>query len=72
MNLMNTKITTLLSLDKPKCYPSSYVQYALGSFLTENCCDAKKDGKCGQNEGNCLKQSDCLDGHICGTNNCKF
>ena len=34
----------------------------------DDCCTTSN--KCGNNEGDCDYNVDCLDGHICGHNNC--
>ena len=35
---------------------------------TGGCC--KPDNQCGQDEGDCDNDTDCLNGYICGNNNC--
>ena len=69
--IMNTNHDFFLSIDKQSCHPETYLDYGMDHFLTKDCCSTKT-GKCGQNEGNCEKNSDCLPGHRCGTNNCKY
>ena len=36
--------------------------------MTGECC--QPDFKCGQDEGDCDVDEDCIDGYACGTNNC--
>ena len=43
--------------------------YGLGSNTKENCCEIKENSevgkKCGQFDGGCQDQNDCLDGFTC-------
>ena len=49
--------------------------YALNATISNNCCEVKDSAvgsKCGEMEGPCKSETDCLSGYTCGTNNSKF
>ena len=48
-----------------KCNPNTWDQF--GGYR-DGCCTP--DQPCGENEGDCSDDSDCLPGLVCGTKNC--
>ena len=47
---------------------NSYLKILEACNGGDSCCT--EDNKCGEQEGDCDKDSDCLDGLKCGENNC--
>ena len=48
-----------------KCNPNTWDEF--GGYR-DGCCTP--DQRCGENEGDCSDDSDCLPGFVCGTKNC--